>query len=640
MDLPWLPPPVGFADRLRALKAHSSPADSWAELVTLGGMRLDATQTNRLDRTLRAVFPEGPPPGLATRPVQLAVLGSSTVSHLLPAIRVGALRRGIWLHAYETPFGQYRQELADPSSGLHAFGPTEILFLFDAPHALAGSTPDLDAASAEAARGQALARIRATWRHARETFRCPVVQATLLPVLPALLGSNEHRLPGSGARAAPLLNEAIRVAAEDDGVDILALDDAAARHGLDAWHDPALWRRAKQEVRPAAAPLFGDMVARLVAARQGRSRKALALDLDNTLWGGVIGDDGLAGIVLGPGSAEGEAYAALQSHIRDLAARGIVLAVVSKNDEANALAAFESHPEMVLRRADIAAFRANWDDKAQNLRRVAADLNVGLDALVFLDDNPFERDLVRRELPEVAVPELPDDPALYGRTLADAGYFEALAVTSEDRARTGLYRANEARGAVEAQAADLDGYLAGLGQRLLWSPFDRFGLPRIVQLVNKTNQFNLTTRRITNAEAEAAMADPQVVTLQLRLVDRLGDNGMIGVVIARAEAGGRDLRIETWLMSCRVFGRRVEEATLALLAEQARERGVRRLIGEYRPSARNGMVREHYGRLGFTRESEAADGTVLWRVGLADYAAGPVPLSLEAAPNHFASARE
>ena len=289
----------------------------------------------------------------------------------------------------------------------------------------------------------------------------------------------------------------------------------------------------------------------------------------------------------------------MQEHARALAKRGVILAVCSKNDEANALAAFETHPEMLLRRGDISAFVANWDDKATNLRRIARELNIGLDSLVFLDDNPFERNLIRAELPEVAVPEVPDDdPALMAQVLADAGYFEALSLTDEDRERTRQYQANRERTALEGAHTDLPSYLRSLEMRLIWRRFDRIGLGRIVQLINKTNQFNLTTRRTTEEQVLAVMADPRAFGLQLRLTDRFGDNGIIAVVIGRVDAQAR-CHIDTWLMSCRVLGRGVEAATLALVAERARALGAATLVGEYIPTAKNGMGADHYARLGF-----------------------------------------
>ncbi len=376
-----------------------------------------------------------------------------------------------------------------------------------------------------------------------------------------------------------------------------------------------MWHRAKQEVALPATPMYGDLVARLVAAKQGRSFKCLVLDLDNTVWGGVVGDDGLEGLALGQGSALGEAFVAFQDYARELSRRGVILAVCSKNDEANALEPFEAHPEMVLRRGDIACFVANWSDKATNIRTIARELNIGLDALVFIDDNPFERALVRQELPMVGVPEVSDDPTCFARALADAGYFEALAVTEDDRGRSSQYQANRERDALKATATDLPAYLRGLEMQLIWRRFDQIGLQRTAQLINKTNQFNLTTRRYTEDDVLAIMRDARAFGLQLRLLDRFGDNGIIAILIGRM-VDEADLLIDTWLMSCRVLGRQVEPTSLNLIAEQARRLGARRLIGEYAPTKKNGMVRDHYAKLGFAPLGGDASGATRWVLDL------------------------
>ena len=615
-DLVWLPDPGPWAERLAGLRQGADQgADQgagegagWDAFVALADTRLNAQRTNALARALDARFP-APPEGLARPPLRLAVLGSATLSHLLPAIRVAGLRRGLWIATYEGAYGAWRQEILDSDSGLHAFRPDAILLAIDAGHATGGLAVSDDAAQVRRTEDAFLADLRGLWRAAREGLGCAILQQSLLPTPVPLLGLSERLLPGSRAASVARLNAALREAATDESVDLLDLDPALLRHGLPAWHEPVWWLRARQEIAPAAAPYYGDLVARMLAARRGLSRKALVLDLDNTLWGGIVGDDGPAGLALGPGSAEGEAFADFQAHARALAGRGIILAVVSKNDEAHAREAFEGHPEMVLRPADIASFLANWDDKAANLRRVAETLNIGLDALVFVDDNPFERDRVRSALPEVAVPELPEDPSGYAGRLAEAGYFEALGLTDEDRARGGHYATAARHRAEVAEAGDLTAYLAGLDMRLLWRPFAPEDLPRIVQLVNKTNQFNLTTRRITDGEARALLDDPDALALRFRLIDRLADNGIVAIVIGRR--AGDDLVIDTWLMSCRVIGRGVEGAMRDVLAGAARDHGAARLVGLYRPSPKNGMVRDLYPRLGFSEidpgESEGTE---------------------------------
>jgi FkbH-like protein len=596
-DLHWLAtPPTDWRDRARALP--SDPDAAFAQAVALANFNLPFLLTNALDQALRRILTQ-PPPSLATKPVRLAILGSSTNSHLLPAIRVAGLRRGLWIDIYEPDFGQYLQELPDAASGLHEFCPTCILLALDAHHLAAPATAALDDAGAAAALTETIARIQEVWRLARDAFRCPVIHQTALPVHPTLLGSNEHRLPGSKAAFIAALTRRLRPLADEAGIDLLALDDRTARDGISAWHNPTLWHHAKQEITPAVAPLYGDLVGRLIAAKQGRSAKCLVLDLDNTVWGGVVGDDGLEGIIIGQGSAGGEAFVAFQEFARELSRRGVILAVCSKNDEANALEPFEKHPEMVLKRVNISCFVANWSDKASNIRQIAQELNIGIDSLVFVDDNPFERNLVRQELPMVAVPEVGEDPTSFIAAIADAGYFEGLSVTDEDRDRTTQYQGNKAREALKASVTDLESYLRGLEMQLVWKTFDRIGLPRVVQLINKSNQFNLTTRRYTEEDVLAVMDDPTAFGLQLRLLDRFGDNGIIAIIIGCLR-DSHDLEIDTWLMSCRVLGRQVEPTTLNLIADQAQKLGARRLVGEYIPTKKNGMVKDHYQRLGFT----------------------------------------
>ncbi len=575
--------------------------------MALARMRADFVQVNALDAAIRAALPAPP-----VAPTRLAVLGSATLSHLLAAIRLGGMRRGLWIDTIETGFGQYRQFLHEPVSGAE---PDAVLLSLDAHHLTAG--PDVTAVIDD---------IRALWHRIRDRLGCPILQQAVLPVHLPILGENEHRLASSRARMVVRLNAALRDAADRDGVDILAVDDHAARDGIARWHDRGLWHRAKQEIALGAAPLYGELVARWLAARLGKSAKCLVLDLDNTLWGGVVGDDGLDGIRLGPGSAEGEAFAAFQAYALALSRRGVILAVCSKNEEATALAPFTDHPDMVLRRSDIAAFVANWSDKPANLRAIAATLAIGLDAMVFLDDSRFERDLVRRELPMVGVPEPGDDPACYAAALAEGGYFEAVAVTAEDRDRTAQYQANHARAALRGAATDLDAYLRGLSMTLTWRRFDPVGLPRIVQLVNKTNQFNLTGQRIGEPEARGVMTDPDAFGLQFRLADRFGDNGMIAVVIGRRQGDG-DIAIGTWLMSCRVLGRQVEQAMLGVVAGQAAAMGGRRLIGAYVPTPRNAMVRDHYAGLGFTALGADPAGGSRWALDLAGH--GPAPTFID-----------
>jgi FkbH-like protein len=376
---------------------------------------------------------------------------------------------------------------------------------------------------------------------------------------------------------------------------------------------------AKVPFSGAFLPLYADHVVRLVAALRGKSRRCLVLDLDNTLWGGVVGDDGLEGIKLAQGDPTGEAHLALQRFALSLRERGIVLAVSTKNDDDVARRVFREHPEMMIREDHIAVFQANWDDKATNLKTIADELALGLESLVFLDDNPAERALIRQMLPEIAVPELPDDPTLYAPTLAAAGYFESIAYSDEDRKRADFYQTNARRASLQKQVGDLNAYLMSLDMEITFAPFDAVGRARISQLINKSNQFNLTTCRYTEAEVAGLESDPRCFTLQVRLADAFGDNGMISVVICRHEGTDAWLRawtIDTWLMSCRVLGRGVERMVLRELLQHAKQRGIDRLIGIYRPTERNAMVRDHYQGLGFRRISEGPNKETVWELGI------------------------
>ncbi len=584
-------------------------AEAARRLISLANSRIDFLQTVKLDRVLRQFGSHLDPCLNKTRTIRLGLVGSSTLAHLVPAIRVAALRRGFTIQVFEGHYGTYHQDLADADSELCRFKPDVVLIALDAHHLAAGDSRSCDSA---------LSLIRSCWDLARKQLGATVIQQTVLPVFPHLLGNNEQEMSSSPANVVREINQTLRVSAPEAGVHLLAVDDMAREFGSRALFDPALWYRSKQEIHPAAAPLWGDHVGRILAALRGLSFKCLVLDLDNTLWGGVIGDDGIDGILLGQGNAVGEAHVAFQHYAAGLASRGIVLAVCSKNEDATARAVFERHPEMVLRMKNIACFVANWQDKAENLRQIARTLNIGIDSLVFADDNPFERNLIRQELPEVAVPELPDDPALFAGTLAAGGYFEGLAITGDDQERSRQYQANAERDRLRQSVTDMAAYLRSLEMHLIWSPFDSIGLSRIVQLINKTNQFNLTTRRYSQEEVAETMADRQCITFQLRLIDRFGDNGIISAIMGRI-ADDRTLELDTWLMSCRVLGRQVEESTLNLIVQHAAALGLERIVGFYVPTAKNGIVKEHFARLGFALTQAAEDGSTIWSLNVASY---------------------
>ena len=397
---------------------------------------------------------------------------------------------------------------------------------------------------------------------------------------------------------------------------ILDVATLAANIGLVNWNDPILWNLAKIPFAQKYVPIYAEYLCRILAARLVRSRRCLVLDLDNTLWGGVIGDDGLEGIKIGNGDSIAEAHLHIQRAALELRERGVVLAISSKNEDSNARKPFNEHPEMLLREKHIAIFQANWMDKASNIKLIAESLSLGLESLVFLDDNPAERMQVRKELPEVAVPELPSDPALYIRTLVAAGYFEATTFSEEDRKRASFYDENARRAQILIQSSDLEAYLNSLQMEITFSPFDFAGRSRIVQLIGKSNQFNLTTKRYSESEVEKIEINKRFITWQVRLSDVFGDNGMISVVICINNI--EYWEIDTWLMSCRVLGRKVELAVLQDIVCKAKQDGAKKLVGRYIPTERNTIVKDHYKKLGFKKIS-ASSREEIWELDLLGY---------------------
>jgi FkbH-like protein len=431
------------------------------------------------------------------------------------------------------------------------------------------------------------------------------------------MGHLGARLPGSRYGMTQALNARLGELA-GTRVSILDCERLSALVGKQRWFDDRYWYLAKQAVALSALPLLARHTAALLAAELGLARKCLVLDLDGILWGGVIGEDGLAGIRLGSGP-EGEAFVALQDYILKLKAKGVILAVCSKNNPADAREPFEKHPDMRIRLDDLATFEASWHPKPQGLRKIAEALNIGLDALVFLDDNPAEREAVRQLLPEVEVIPLPDDPAGYVRALSKCLLFETGSFTPEDAQRTEQYRARADISRLQASAGSLEDFYRSLEMQGTIAPFDDFHLPRIVQLIGKTNQFNLTTRRHGMERVRSFMNDPDWVHFFVKLRDRFTDHGLIGLLIAQRRDSLLD--IDTWLMSCRVIGRTVEAEMLAHLCLVAGRLGCRRLRGTYIATAKNAMVEDVYGRFGFDLVSES-DGQSVWEYDLE--AKGPI----------------
>jgi FkbH-like protein len=615
--LTWLPaPPSDFSALLRAQTTA-------AGLRALAGHGLDDNQLQKLAKRFAALQAQGADfTGFA--PLTLGVLSNATTQAMAPALIATGLRFGLQINVVEAQFNQVAQEAFSTESSFSGQAFNAVLIALDY-RALPLSPCPGDAAKAQQTVRDSVSYIQAIISAVRQKTGAQIILQNLVPTGQDLFGSFERRLPGSLSWLLTQINAALDTLPEGQ-THVLDVAGLAAKVGYENWHDPTLWNLAKLAFAQKYLPAYADHVCRILAATQGKSRRCLVLDLDNTLWGGVIGDDGVEGILIGQGDPTAEAHLHLQRLIVELRARGIVLAVSSKNEEATARLPFKEHPDMLLKETDIAVFQANWQDKATNIRAIAQTLSLGLESLVFLDDNPAERLQVRQALPEVAVPELPQDPALFADILIAAGYFEALAFSAEDQQRAVFYQDNAKRAQVLSQATDLNGYLQSLSMETTLAPFDALGRARIAQLISKSNQFNLTTKRYAEADIHALERNPEVFTRQIRLKDIFGDNGMISVVICNKLA--TTWEIDTWLMSCRVLGRRVEEAVLQEIVHYAAKENVQTLIGIYRPTARNVIVKEHYQKLGFKLLHEAADEQ-RWALNVQEYSPKELPMTFK-----------
>lgn len=550
-------------------------------------------------------------PGAAApsrRAARVALLGSYTTDQLGSMLRLALHALGIRAELYAGGYDQYRQELLDPASGLASFEPTHVVL---AVHEGAADLPDLSESPEEDV-ARETARWQALWERAA-ALGARVVQHTFAAPPDPPLGHLAARLPGSRHALLQALNAALGEAAGDE-ILLVDCERIAAAWGKERWFDDRYWFLAKQAVALDALPRLARHTAAVIAADLGLARKCLVLDLDNTLWGGVVGEEGLEGVRLGDGP-EGEAFVAFQERILALRRKGVLLAVASKNDEAEALRMFDEHPAMRIRSEDVACFCANWDTKVDNVRAIAETLDLGLDALVYVDDNPAEREVVRRFLPEVDVLTLPPDPARYPRALAGYLGFETASLSAEDLARTEQYRGRARAAERRLELGDLEDFLRDLEMRAVLARFDERRLPRVAQLVGKTNQFNVTTRRHGLEAIRAFALDPGTVDLALELRDRFADHGLVGVLIATR--AGDVLDIDTWLLSCRVIGRTAEHAMLARLAAGAKELGCARLRGTYVPTGRNGVVADLYPKLGFEQVGTGPGGATVWEYDLA-----------------------
>ncbi len=577
----------GFWD---ALQLATRTARAFDEVFLLSSLRKKA-----LARQLS-------PPSPAREKLRLAIVGGYSLYPLHELIEhlcaVEDLPVELWQGAYDN----YVSEITDADSGLYAFAPQVVLVLpAERRCVYTGQLTD----ARELPQAEARQVVESLWELAHtvhERTGAEVIMTNFM--LPARhdLGAYRSRTLGSDWSFRQWVNLELGLGAPAY-LHICDREFLAHRLGGLAARDDRAWFESKQPCSPALLVELAREVTQIIRSFKRAPKKVLALDLDNTLWGGVVADDGLEGIELGDTSPRGEAFKAFQKYILSLKQRGVLLAVCSKNDHAKAAEPFAKHPDMVLKLEDFVAFKANWEPKSDNLRALAVELNLGLDSFVFVDDNPAEVDIVRQFAPEVTPILLGPDPSEYVGQLADSRLFEPRSITHEDAERTAQYRSEAQRQALSASVTDMTAYLASLQMKAVISEFQPVDVPRLAQLINKSNQFNLTTRRRSESEVGAVMNDPAHLAYSVRLSDRFGDHGLISIVIGRQ--AGAVMEIDTWLMSCRVLKRQVEEEVLNELARLAKARHCQSLRGVYLPTPKNEMVRDFYSRLGFTLLSDS-----------------------------------
>lgn len=544
---------------------------------------------------------------------RIAVLGGSTTHDIIRMLELFLLNYGIEPEFYESEYAQYWQDAMFDNEELVQFHPDliyihttgrNITFFPDMEDSLQGIEDKLEAQ---------MNHFRVMWEKLENTYHCPVIQNNFEFPFYRILGNRDSYDPhGKTAFIQRLNMEFARYAAQQEHFYIYDIQYESAAFGLDRWTDPSYWHMYKYAMSMQAIPDFAFHLSHIIKAVFGKNKKAFVLDLDNTLWGGIVGDDGPENLEIGQETSMGQVYQEFQGYLKEHKKIGVLLNVDSKNEEENALTGLK-HPEGILKPEDFVVIKANWLPKSQNLIEIASELNIGRDALVFVDDNPAEREIIRQHVPETAVPEMTDgdqvNPDQFIRILDKNAYFEVVTLSEDDKHRNEMYKANAMRKEQEESFGNYSDFLKSLEMEAVIRGFEPVYYSRIAQLTNKSNQFNLTTKRMTQAEVEQMAQDPGYITLYGKLKDKFGDNGVVSLVIGKKN--GDTLELILWLMSCRVLKRDMEQAMLDTLVWQSRESGIRKLHGYYYKTSKNAMVKDFYGAMGFQKLSEK-DGDSEW----------------------------
>ena len=529
---------------------------------------------------------------------KIAIVGDTATQLLCTAIRGMGVERGYNIDLFEAEYNQVERQLLDPTSDLYQFD-ADFIVIFQSTHKLgehhslisteqqASLADDRICFLASVCENPALAGKKIIY------FNFPEIEDTVF-------GSYANKVESSFTYQVRKLNyELMRLSQQYQNLFICDIAALQNKLGRDVMFAANVYTSTEMILSMDALPYVASRVMDIVCAVKGQFKKCLILDLDNTVWGGVIGDDGLEGIQLGHGLGIGKAFTEFQMWVKKLKQRGIIICVVSKNNEDTAKEPFEKHPDMVLKLNDIAVFQANWETKVDNIRTIQSILNIGFDSMVFLDDNPFERNIVRENIKGITVPELPEDPAEYLEFLYSLNLFETASYSNLDKDRTKQYQVEAQRVSQSKTFTNEADFLKSLNMVSVVSGFTKFNTPRVAQLSQRSNQFNLRTVRYIDADIEALANDPNVIDLSFTLEDKFGDNGLIAVVIMKP-LDKETLFVDTWFMSCRVLKRDMENFTLNTMVEKAKAAGYKKIIGEYLPTPKNKMVENHYTGLGFT----------------------------------------
>lgn len=534
--------------------------------------------------------------------IRIAILSNHSTQPIANALRVAAIREGIQVDVYEAPFGALRQEILLPDSGLYKFSPQLVLLALSAEFLEHMPGRHLDDTDVDATLTAEIDTFQALWQQIADRLGIPIIQHTIVTPAQLASGPAERTVAWSAANYIAVLNARL-IAEAPTAVYWLDADTLAKLVGLYNWHDPRVMHHAKFSFAIRFLPDYANWLGATLRSVFGFTPKALILDLDNTLWGGVIGDDGIDAIRLGPESAEGEAYQAFCHYIYQLGQRGVILGICSKNDLKNVSEVFERHPHMPLSMSDFASIRCNWGDKASNLFDIAKELNLDCSALVFVDDNPAECELVRQSLPSVQVIQMDGDPALFVRKLDSYYLFHTQRFSTEDINRRQSYQANVKSQESRKHFVDIGSYLKSLEMRGTVKRAGLADLPRLAQMEMKVNQFNLSTRRLTQEKIQEMVQSKSYIVLTILLEDRFAKHGLIAYIAAKH--AGNKMIVTDWVMSCRVFSRSVEQYTFAYLVSIASELGVDTISLLYTPTAKNGIMIDAFKALGLHCSGES-----------------------------------